>query len=109
MSDQIPFGTDIGIADNPEPRLPCVLLLDVSKSMAGPRIGSLNEGLRELTATSCLRTASPRSVSRWPSSPLGAQSRPRAHSSLSTTSNRRTLSVSGNTPGWVRPSRMQSR
>ncbi len=46
MADQIPFGSDIGIADNPEPRLPCVLLLDVSKSMAGPRIASLNEGLK---------------------------------------------------------------
>ena len=46
MADQIPFGDDIGIADNPEPRLPCVLLLDVSKSMAGPRIASLNEGLK---------------------------------------------------------------
>jgi len=42
MADQIPFGADIGIADNPEPRLPCVLLLDVSKSMAGSRIASLN-------------------------------------------------------------------
>lgn len=31
--------------DNPEPRCPCVLLLDVSGSMGGKRIKLLNEGL----------------------------------------------------------------
>jgi uncharacterized protein YegL len=33
-------------ADNPEPRCPCVLLLDTSKSMAGEPIMALNQGLR---------------------------------------------------------------
>ncbi len=32
MADQLPFG-DIGLATNPEPRCPCVLLIDVSGSM----------------------------------------------------------------------------
>ncbi len=45
MSDQIPFGTD-DFALNPEPRCPCLLLLDVSGSMAGPPIAELNAGLR---------------------------------------------------------------
>lgn len=33
-------------ADNPEPRCPCVLLLDTSGSMTGRRIDELNAGLR---------------------------------------------------------------
>ena len=33
-------------ANNPEPRCPCVLLLDTSGSMGGPPINQLNEGLR---------------------------------------------------------------
>jgi uncharacterized protein YegL len=33
MAEQQPFG-DVGLASNPEPRCPCVLLLDVSGSMA---------------------------------------------------------------------------
>ena len=33
MAEQQPFG-DIGLASNPEPRCPCVLLIDVSGSMA---------------------------------------------------------------------------
>ncbi|VTS07496.1 vWA domain-containing protein [Tuwongella immobilis] len=33
MAEQIPFG-DVGLAMNPEPRCPCILLLDVSGSMA---------------------------------------------------------------------------
>jgi uncharacterized protein YegL len=46
MAEQIPFfGTD-DFAINPEPRLPCVLLLDVSGSMQGRPIAELNEGLR---------------------------------------------------------------
>lgn len=44
MSEQITFGTD-GFADNPEPRCPCVLLLDVSGSMSGQPIAELNAGL----------------------------------------------------------------
>lgn len=43
--DQEPFAT-VEFADNPEPRVPCVLLLDTSASMAGSAIDELNEGLR---------------------------------------------------------------
>lgn len=42
--EQIPFGTN-DFAENPEPRVPCVLLLDVSGSMGGQPIRELNEGL----------------------------------------------------------------
>lgn len=45
MIDQIPFGTN-DFAVNPEPRLPCILLLDVSESMKGKPIAELNEGIR---------------------------------------------------------------
>jgi uncharacterized protein YegL len=44
MSEQIPFGTN-DFAENPEPRCPCVLLLDTSMSMQGQPIQELNEGL----------------------------------------------------------------
>ena len=44
MIEQIPFGTN-SFAENPEPRVPCVLLLDVSSSMTGERISELNAGL----------------------------------------------------------------
>lgn len=47
------------LAENPEQRCPCVLLLDTSGSMAGPPIKELNEGLRafqeELAADSLAR------------------------------------------------------
>ena len=36
----------IEFAENPDPRCPCVLLLDVSSSMQGEPIKALNEGLR---------------------------------------------------------------
>ena len=42
--DDEPFG-DIEFADNPDPRAPCVLVLDTSTSMAGKRIKALNAGL----------------------------------------------------------------
>jgi uncharacterized protein YegL len=42
--EQQPFGTD-NFAENPEPRVPCILLLDVSSSMAGKPIQELNDGL----------------------------------------------------------------
>jgi uncharacterized protein YegL len=42
---QKPFGTD-DFALNPEPRCPCLLLLDVSGSMSGEPIMELNEGLK---------------------------------------------------------------
>jgi len=47
MSDpfeQIPF-SGIEFADNPEPRCPCLLLLDTSASMQGKAIQELNAGL----------------------------------------------------------------
>src|SRR5712692_2280463 len=43
-SEQVPFGTD-SFADNPEPRCPCLLLLDISGSMSGAPISELNAGL----------------------------------------------------------------
>jgi len=43
--EQIPFGTN-DFAENPEPRVPCILVLDVSGSMAGNPITQLNEGIR---------------------------------------------------------------
>jgi uncharacterized protein YegL len=36
----------IEFAENPDPRCPCVLLLDVSSSMQGDAISALNEGLK---------------------------------------------------------------
>ncbi len=45
--DQIPFGSD-SFADNPEPRCPCVLLLDTSGSMSGKPIEQLNVGIQTL-------------------------------------------------------------
>lgn len=44
MSDQISFETN-DFASNPEPRCPCVLLLDVSGSMSGRPLDELNAGL----------------------------------------------------------------
>jgi uncharacterized protein YegL len=43
--EQIPFGTN-EFAENPEPRVPCVLILDISGSMDGDPIRELNEGLK---------------------------------------------------------------
>jgi uncharacterized protein YegL len=42
------FATSREFASNPDPRCPCVLLLDNSSSMAGAPLASLNEGLRTL-------------------------------------------------------------
>jgi len=44
MSEQIFFETN-DFASNPEPRCPCILLLDVSGSMSGRAIDELNAGL----------------------------------------------------------------
>ena len=53
--DQIPFFS-AEFAENPEPRCPCILLLDSSGSMNGNPINELNDGLKtfkdELTADS---------------------------------------------------------
>jgi uncharacterized protein YegL len=42
--DQMPFGA-AEFANNPEPRCPCLLLLDTSHSMRGEPIRALNDGL----------------------------------------------------------------
>jgi uncharacterized protein YegL len=42
--DQIPFGAP-EFVENPEPRCPCLLLLDTSHSMQGQPISELNNGL----------------------------------------------------------------
>lgn len=42
--DQVPFDA-AEFADNPEPRCPCILLLDTSGSMSGAKIAELNRGL----------------------------------------------------------------
>ena len=44
-ADANPFAA-AEFADNPEPRCPCLLLLDVSGSMAGGKIEELNAGLK---------------------------------------------------------------
>lgn len=46
--EQIPF-EGVEFADNPEPRCPCVLLLDTSYSMSGEKITELNRGLERFT------------------------------------------------------------
>lgn len=43
--DQVPF-VGVEFATNPEPRCPCVLLLDTSGSMSGAKISELNSGLQ---------------------------------------------------------------
>jgi uncharacterized protein YegL len=51
MTEQVPFTGSFGaasFADNPEPRCPCLLLLDTSGSMQGEPIRQLNDGLRFL-------------------------------------------------------------
>ena len=47
--NQIPF-VDVTFVDNPEPRCPCVLLVDTSGSMQGTPINSLNQGLAVFAA-----------------------------------------------------------
>jgi hypothetical protein len=42
--EQVPFA-GVEFADNPEPRCPCVLLLDTSGSMSRTKIAELNSGL----------------------------------------------------------------
>jgi uncharacterized protein YegL len=43
--EQVPFGSD-DFANNPEPRCPCLLLLDTSHSMQGSPIAELNRGIQ---------------------------------------------------------------
>lgn len=46
MSNQPNLEDSIEFAENPEPRCPCVLLLDTSGSMQGAPIAALNDGIR---------------------------------------------------------------
>lgn len=46
MPDSLRLDEAVEFAENPEPRCPCVLLLDTSGSMQGAAINALNEGLR---------------------------------------------------------------
>jgi uncharacterized protein YegL len=52
FEEQVPFTDEeqafegAEFVDNPEPRCPCVLLLDTSKSMSGKAIAELNAGLK---------------------------------------------------------------
>jgi uncharacterized protein YegL len=46
MSDEAELADVVEFAENPEPRCPCVLLLDTSGSMQGEKIEALNQGLR---------------------------------------------------------------
>jgi uncharacterized protein YegL len=50
MVIQKPLESEIEFADNPDPRAPCILLLDVSGSMAGEPIDELNAGLKAFRA-----------------------------------------------------------
>jgi uncharacterized protein YegL len=47
---QVPFTDDSIFIDNPEPRCPCVLLLDNSGSMSGRPLAELNAGLKQFAA-----------------------------------------------------------
>jgi uncharacterized protein YegL len=46
LPDQQPLSS-VTFAENPEPRCPCLLLLDTSGSMAGQPISELNDGIKE--------------------------------------------------------------
>ena len=46
MLEQTPFHSKSTLASNPEPRCPCVLVLDTSGSMAGEPIRQLNDGVQ---------------------------------------------------------------
>ena len=46
MSEMPSLDEAVEFAENPEPRCPCVLLLDTSSSMQGAPIDALNQGLR---------------------------------------------------------------
>ena len=45
-TENVGLESAVEFADNPEPRCPCVLLLDTSGSMQGEPISALNEGLK---------------------------------------------------------------
>ncbi|HEY0329897.1 MAG TPA: VWA domain-containing protein [Rhodopseudomonas sp.] len=55
--EQVAFGSEVEFVGNPEPRCPCLLLLDTSHSMQGRAISELNRGiatLRDQLATDAL-------------------------------------------------------
>lgn len=62
MSDQVPYGgfEASEFAENPEPRVACVLLLDVSGSMAGQPVAELNAGLGDFKDTMAADTLASR-------------------------------------------------
>jgi uncharacterized protein YegL len=47
--EQVPFG-GVEFAENPEPRCPCLLLLDTSGSMKGDKLVQLNEAIQSFRA-----------------------------------------------------------
>ncbi len=47
MIEQSPFGAQVEFVDNPQPRCPCVLVLDTSASMMGAPIRELQIGLEQ--------------------------------------------------------------
>jgi uncharacterized protein YegL len=53
MIEQTPFHSKITLASNPEPRCPCVLVLDTSGSMGGEPINQLNDGIQCLIDELC--------------------------------------------------------
>ncbi|OKT80193.1 hypothetical protein ACN75_30035 [Escherichia coli] len=63
MSEQITFATS-DFASNPEPRCPCILLLDVSGSMSGRPINELNAGCKRLARTVLIFTERSDQLSR---------------------------------------------
>jgi uncharacterized protein YegL len=46
MHESLRLDEAVEFADNPEPRCPCILLLDTSGSMSGEPINALNEGIK---------------------------------------------------------------
>jgi uncharacterized protein YegL len=50
MSEVPQLDETVEFAENPEPRCPCILLLDTSSSMRGAPIQALNDGLRTFKA-----------------------------------------------------------
>ncbi len=63
MSDfeQVLFA-GVEFADNPEPRCPCILLLDTSGSMSGAKMAELNRGLETLAEELCSDTMAAKRV-----------------------------------------------
>ncbi len=63
MTEQNPsLENAVEFAENPEPRCPCVLLLDTSGSMKGEPIEALNQGLQAFKEDVCKDTAAGRRV-----------------------------------------------